>query len=241
MSIFNKSYWSDVLDSKTILKTAVQTILGTIIVSTFFMVFHDYFADKTDFTGGWTITLTPSNTYKDFIENGDDYIPVPYSVDELKDNINKCLITTYKFDTIFNETSISGVGTKYTEKLSNKIKNCKFAFKDAKLNNFDKNKFSAKINGTVSLHYLSDDIYKLLLTNDNDTPISIILFESERDRYKKFDLLDYDNNKFMYFIKAVPLYLNDILFYEGDGVLFEGIAFSYNTQYNIIFEKQYGF
>lgn len=59
MSILTKQYWIDVLNPQQIVKTTIQTIIGTILIGSFFMVASDYIFPPPNIHGKWEFTTYP--------------------------------------------------------------------------------------------------------------------------------------------------------------------------------------
>jgi hypothetical protein len=59
MKIFEKKYWLEVFNPKDIIKTTAQTIVGTILIGSFFMVASDYIFPPPDLHGRWEFTTSP--------------------------------------------------------------------------------------------------------------------------------------------------------------------------------------
>ena len=61
MSVFNKKFWLEVLSPKEIIKTTIQTIVGTVLIGSFFMVASDYIFPAPDIHGKWEFTTMPTS------------------------------------------------------------------------------------------------------------------------------------------------------------------------------------
>ena len=60
MSVLEKTYWLEVFSPKDIIKTTIQTIVGTFLLGSFFMVASDYIFPTPDLHGRWEFTTTPT-------------------------------------------------------------------------------------------------------------------------------------------------------------------------------------
>ena len=61
MSAFDKKYWQEVLNPRDIIKTTTQTIVGTVLIGSFFMVASDYIFPAPDIHGRWMFTTMPTS------------------------------------------------------------------------------------------------------------------------------------------------------------------------------------
>jgi len=61
MSIFTKGYWKEVFSPALIIQTTMQTIIGSVLVGTFFMLLSDYVFQPKDLNGPWTLKLEPKD------------------------------------------------------------------------------------------------------------------------------------------------------------------------------------
>jgi len=61
MSIFKKGYWKEVFSPALIIQTTMQTIIGSVLVGTFFMLLSDYVFQPKDLSGPWTLKLEPKD------------------------------------------------------------------------------------------------------------------------------------------------------------------------------------
>ena len=59
MNVLSKVYWGEVFNPAMILKTSLQTIIGSVLVGSFFMVFSDYIFQPPNMNGRWELTLKP--------------------------------------------------------------------------------------------------------------------------------------------------------------------------------------
>jgi hypothetical protein len=59
MSILSKHYWQEVFSPKDIIKTTLQTIVGTVLIGSFFMVASDYIFPTPSMHGRWEFTTMP--------------------------------------------------------------------------------------------------------------------------------------------------------------------------------------
>ena len=57
MSILKKEYWKEVFSPAMIIKTTMQTIIGSMLVGAFFMLFSDFIFKPYDLHGRWELTL----------------------------------------------------------------------------------------------------------------------------------------------------------------------------------------
>ncbi len=60
MSAFDKAYWLEVLNPRDIIKTTTQTIVGTVLIGSFFMVASDYIFPAPNIHGRWVFTTKPT-------------------------------------------------------------------------------------------------------------------------------------------------------------------------------------
>lgn len=60
MSTFDKEYLLEVLNPRGIIKTTTQTIVGTVLIGSFFMVASDYIFPAPNIHGKWLFTTKPS-------------------------------------------------------------------------------------------------------------------------------------------------------------------------------------
>ncbi len=61
MSAFDKRYWLEILNPKDIIKTTTQTIVGTVLIGSFFMVASDYIFPAPNIHGRWEFTTMPTD------------------------------------------------------------------------------------------------------------------------------------------------------------------------------------
>lgn len=61
MRIFTANYWKEVFSLELIVKTTLQTIIGTVLIGSFFMLFTDFIFKPADLNGRWTMVLTPKD------------------------------------------------------------------------------------------------------------------------------------------------------------------------------------
>ena len=59
MSILNRAYWKEVFSPSMIIKTTMQTIIGSMLVGSFFMLFSDFIFKPSNLHGHWELTLYP--------------------------------------------------------------------------------------------------------------------------------------------------------------------------------------
>ena len=59
MKVLSGEFWRDVFDPALIIKTTLQTIIGTLLVGLVFMVFTDFVFDQVDMSGRWNLELKP--------------------------------------------------------------------------------------------------------------------------------------------------------------------------------------
>ena len=59
MKILSSKYWGDVFDPAMIIKTTLQTIIGSVLIGSFFMVLSDYIFKPINMNGRWNLTLKP--------------------------------------------------------------------------------------------------------------------------------------------------------------------------------------
>ncbi|XCN75142.1 MAG: hypothetical protein Q3M24_10530 [Candidatus Electrothrix aestuarii] len=59
MKIFTINYWKEVFQPELIIKTTLQTIIGTVMMGAFFMFFSDYVFKPLDLNGRWTLRIAP--------------------------------------------------------------------------------------------------------------------------------------------------------------------------------------
>jgi hypothetical protein len=91
MKMLSRKYWHDVFDPAMIIKTTLQTIVGTILIGSFFMVANDYIFIPIDINGRWNLTLKP---------------------EKAKSMKNQCVYITYSVLLVQNGKEIVGHGEK---------------------------------------------------------------------------------------------------------------------------------
>lgn len=64
MQILSRAYWREVFSPAMILQTTMQTIIGTVLVGSFFMVCSDYVFQPVDMTGRWEMVLRPASAMR---------------------------------------------------------------------------------------------------------------------------------------------------------------------------------
>jgi hypothetical protein len=61
VSVFDKKYWLELLNPKDIIKTTIQTIVGTVLIGSFFLVASDYIFPVPNIHGKWKFTTMPTS------------------------------------------------------------------------------------------------------------------------------------------------------------------------------------
>ena len=84
MSIFKKGYWKEVFSPALIIQTTMQTIIGSVLVGTFFMLLSDYVFQPKDLSGPWTLKLEP----KDATAQMNECVDLSFHVLIMQKNIN---------------------------------------------------------------------------------------------------------------------------------------------------------
>lgn len=82
--MLNKEYWKDVFNPAMILKTSLQTIIGSVLVGSFFMVFSDYIFQPLNMNGRWELTLEPTFA----VSNTNRCVNITYSVLFMQKGVN---------------------------------------------------------------------------------------------------------------------------------------------------------
>ena len=84
MSILKKEYWKEVFSPAMIIKTTMQTIIGSMLVGAFFMLFSDFIFKPYDLHGRWELTLQPEKSRSKILS----CIDITYSVLIMQKGIN---------------------------------------------------------------------------------------------------------------------------------------------------------
>ena len=100
MRLLSSHFWRDVFDPAMIVKTTLQTIIGTVLLGSFFMVCADYIFKPIDLSGRWNMTLKPEKAMS---------------------MNNKCVDITYSVLFTQNGSEIVGGGEKSRDSKSNNL------------------------------------------------------------------------------------------------------------------------
>ena len=138
MSIFTQLYWKEVFNPAMIIKTTMQTIIGSLLVGAFFMVFSDFIFKPDDLSGRWELTLEP---------------------EKASSVLNSCVDITYTVLVMQNGINIVASGEKIRDAKSKKL-----ACKDVNIENREiaigKGK-KIKITGFIQNNYIDNDVLSL--------------------------------------------------------------------------------
>ena len=138
MSILNKAYWKEVFSPSMIIKTTMQTIIGSMLVGSFFMLFSDYIFKPSNLHGQWELTLYP--------EKADAHM-------------NRCIDLTYNVLIMQKGVNIIASGEKSEDNPSSNSQ-CQPNSIQAQFYKPGKRK-KIKITGFIETNYMSDDVLTL--------------------------------------------------------------------------------
>ena len=138
MSMLNKEYWKQVFSPSMIIKTTMQTIIGSMLVGSFFMLFSDFIFKPSNLNGHWELTLYP--------EKADAHM-------------NQCIDLTYSVLIMQKGVNIIASGEKTEDNPSTNAQ-CQPNSIQAQSYKPGKRK-KIKITGFIETHYMSDDILTL--------------------------------------------------------------------------------
>jgi hypothetical protein len=160
MKLMSRKYWSDVFDPAMIVKTTLQTIIGSILIGSFFMILSDYVLKPIDMNGRWDLTLKPKTA--------------------LGKN-NQCVDITYSVLFVQEGLEITGFGEKWKDRKSSNQK-CK----DHDI--FERTVDPGKgrkiiISGFIHTNYIVNDLLSLSYKegNEKNTRFTIASFKIKAD------------------------------------------------------------
>lgn len=139
MMFFEKYYWKEVFSPKDIIKTTVQTIIGTILIGSFFMVSSDYIFPTPNLHGHWSFTTYPKLTAS-------------------QDRKNKVMQLTYSVRLLQEGNKIIGVG----EKISAEVPHNNLGVTEFKESYTGSERVHIKIKGYIENNYFADDEIRIL-------------------------------------------------------------------------------
>lgn len=138
MSLLKKEYWKEVFSPSMIIKTTMQTIIGSMLVGSFFMLFSDFIFKPSNLNGHWELTLYP--------EKADA-------------RMNRCLDLTYSVLIMQKGVNIIASGEKIKDTPSNNAQ-CQPNSIPSQSYKAGKRK-KIKITGFIETSYMTDDILTL--------------------------------------------------------------------------------
>jgi hypothetical protein len=138
MSILKKEYWKEVFSPSMIIKTTMQTIIGSMLVGAFFMLFSDFIFKPYDLHGRWELTLQAEKSSSKKLS---------------------CVDITYTVLIMQKGVNIIAAGEKIRDSKS-KREECKDVLVEERHINIGKGK-KIKITGFIQNSYIEEDILTL--------------------------------------------------------------------------------
>ncbi|MDU9050321.1 MAG: hypothetical protein Q3M30_15860 [Candidatus Electrothrix sp. Rat3] len=159
MKIFTISYWKEVFHPELIIKTTLQTIIGTVMAGTFFMFFSDYVFKPLDLNGRWTLQIAP---------------------EEARSKKLECVDISYTVLVVQKGLEITAEGEKREDKKSGRGSCKDIEIYERKIDPGKGEKI--KITGFMNKNYFSDDILTISYLEGKKERVTMgVLSASDKD------------------------------------------------------------